>query len=228
MSVFVSGLQLIRKRVTPCEWNRALSAVRDWPYRGSVWEWLHWEGPAISISHHGQDLGGHSSEAAMEHRAHRVLDAAWNNGIRYFDVARSYGRGEKFLGSWLRSRSISQSAVTVGSKWGYTYTADWKIQAPSHEIKNHTLSTLQKQWRESISWLNGYLDLYQIHSATMESGVLDDQSVLDELAHLKSEGTHIGLSLSGPDQAATLRKAMACISDGLPLFRNRASDLEFT
>jgi aryl-alcohol dehydrogenase-like predicted oxidoreductase len=165
-----------------------------------------------------QDLGHNSSEAAMERRAHCVLDTAWDSGIRYFDAARSYGRGEKFLGSWLRSRRLSQSNVTVGSKWGYTYTADWKIQAPSHEIKSHTLSTLQSQWSESIWCLNGYLSLYQIHSATIESGVLDDQNVLDELARLKSKGTHIGLSLSGPHQAATLRKAMASIADGLPLF----------
>ena len=167
---------------------------------------------------HAEDLGEEWSEAAMEQRAHRVLDTAWNSGIRYFDVARSYGRGEEFLGSWLRSRSLSRSTVTVGSKWGYTYTADWKIQAPAHEIKNHTLAALQRQWGESISWLNGYLDLYQIHSATMESGVLNDHSVLDELARLKSEGTHIGLSLSGPDQKTTLRKAMALTLGGSRLF----------
>jgi aryl-alcohol dehydrogenase-like predicted oxidoreductase len=174
--------------------------------------------PGYINLHHAQDLGDASSEVAMEHRAHCVLDAAWNAGIRYFDVARSYGRGENFLASWIRSRSISRSTVTVGSKWGYTYTADWKIQAPAHEIKNHTLSTLRKQWRESVSWLDGYIDLYQIHSVTMESGVLDDQSVLDELARLKSKGTHIGLSLSGPDQTAALRKAMALSFDGLRLF----------
>src|SRR6202140_3824368 len=174
--------------------------------------------PGYINLHHAQDLGDASSEVAMEHRAHCVLDAAWNAGIRYFDVARSYGRGKNFLASWIRSGSISRSTVTVGSKWGYTYTADWKIQAPAHEIKNHTLSTLRKQWRESVSWLNGYIDLYQIHSVTMESGVLDDQSVLDELARLKSKGTHIGLSLSGPDQTAALRKAMALSFDGLRLF----------
>jgi aryl-alcohol dehydrogenase-like predicted oxidoreductase len=174
--------------------------------------------PGYINLHHAEDLGAESDQGAMEHRAHGVLDTAWNAGIRYFDVARSYGVGEKFLGSWLRSRSIPRSAVTVGSKWGYTYTADWKIQVQSHEVKNHTLSTLQKQWRESVSSLNGYIDLYQIHSATMESGVLDDQSVLEELARLKSKGTHIGLSLSGPDQAATLRQAMAIIFEGTRLF----------
>jgi aryl-alcohol dehydrogenase-like predicted oxidoreductase len=174
--------------------------------------------PGYINLYHGKDLGDESSEAAMEHRAHRVLDTAWDNGVRYFDVARSYGRGEKFLGSWLRSRSIPRPAVTVGSKWGYTYTADWKIEAESHEIKNHTLSTLQKQWGETVSWLNGYVGLYQIHSVTMESEVLDDQSVLDELARLKSGGTRIGLSLSGPNQTATLRRAMGLLLDGLRLF----------
>lgn len=174
--------------------------------------------PGYINLHHAKDLGAQSSEAAMEHRAHCVLDAAWNAGIRYFDVARSYGLAEKFLGSWLRSHSISRPAVIVGSKWGYTYTADWKIQAQSNEIKNHTLANLQKQWRESASWLNGYIDLYQIHSATMESGVLDDPSVLEELARLKTKDIHIGLSLSGPDQTATLRKAMATILDGSRLF----------
>jgi aryl-alcohol dehydrogenase-like predicted oxidoreductase len=174
--------------------------------------------PGYINLNHAKDLGAESSEATMEHRAHGVLDAARNAGIRYFDVARSYGLGEKFLATWLRSRSISRPAVTVGSKWGYIYTADWKIQAQSNEIKDHTLSNLQKQWRESASWLNGYIDLYQIHSATMESGVLDDPSVLEELARLKTKGLRIGLSLSGPDQTATLRKAMAIIVDGSRLF----------
>jgi aryl-alcohol dehydrogenase-like predicted oxidoreductase len=52
----------------------------------------------------------------------------------------------------------------------------------------------------------------------MESGVLDNPSVLEELARLKSTGTHIGLSLSGADQTATLRKAISITLDGLPLF----------
>jgi aryl-alcohol dehydrogenase-like predicted oxidoreductase len=174
--------------------------------------------PGYINLHHADDLAGGFSEGAMERRAHDVLDAAWNNGIRYFDAARSYGQGERFLGNWIGSRSISRSAITIGSKWGYTYTADWKIQAPAHEVKNHALSTLQRQWQESVSSLNGYLDLYQIHSATMESGVLDDQSVLDQLARLKDHGTHIGLTLSGPNQAATLRRAMSVHLDGVRLF----------
>src|SRR6478736_8431269 len=167
---------------------------------------------------HGKDLAGEYGEAVMERRAHTVLDSAWDTGIRYFDVARSYGLAEKFLGSWLILRSISPPLVTVGSKWGYTYTADWRVQTESHEIKEHSLPTLRRQWGESVSLLNGYLDLYQIHSATIQSGVLDKDEVLEELARLRNKGIHIGLSVSGPAQADTLRKAMEITFNGSPLF----------
>lgn len=169
---------------------------------------------------HAKDVAGDYDEAAMERQAHDVLDAAWHAGIRYFDAARSYGLGEKFLGNWLTSRAVSPQTVTVGSKWGYTYTADWKIEAQSHEIKEHSLPMLRKQWRETMALLHGYLDLYQIHSATIESGVLDNREVLKELARLRSEGTHIGISLSGPGQVETLRKAMEIVLDGSRLFES--------
>ena len=150
--------------------------------------------PGYINLNHAEDLAGEYGEAAMEQRACLVLDAAWNAGIRYFDVARSYGLAEKFLSSWLNSRSVSPEMVTVSSKWGYTYTAGWRVHADSHEIKEHSLSTLQRQWGESRALLNGYLDLYQIHSATMESGVLENCEVLKKLARLRSDGTHRHLS----------------------------------
>src|SRR6516165_3107252 len=72
---------------------------------------------------HAADLAHDYDVAAMEARAHAVLDAAWAAGVRYFDAARSYGRAEEFLGRWLAARDIAPADVTVGSKWGYTYTA---------------------------------------------------------------------------------------------------------
>jgi aryl-alcohol dehydrogenase-like predicted oxidoreductase len=53
---------------------------------------------------HVDDLESNYDVAAMEARAHAVLDAAYERGVRYFDAARSYGRAEEFLGSWLRKR----------------------------------------------------------------------------------------------------------------------------
>ena len=76
---------------------------------------------------HAADLAGHTDVASMERGAHAVLDAAYAGGVRYFDAARSYGRAEEFLGSWLAERGLGRGDVTVGSKWGYTYTADWRV-----------------------------------------------------------------------------------------------------
>jgi len=167
---------------------------------------------------HGQDLEGDYDVEGMEKNAHAVLDAAWGSGIRYFDAARSYGRAEQFLSSWLRTRDISPAEITVGSKWGYTYTADWRIKAEHHEIKEHSLAVLQRQFQESDGLLGSYLSLYQIHSATNESGVLKNDDVLTELARLRSSGLRIGLSLSGPGQADTLRQALNIRFDGELLF----------
>jgi aryl-alcohol dehydrogenase-like predicted oxidoreductase len=167
---------------------------------------------------HARDLGRDYASAAMEAHAHDVLDAAWAAGVRYFDAARSYGRAEAFLVSWLHRRAIAADAVTVGSKWGYTYTANWQVDADVHEVKEHSLPVLRRQILESRGLLGAYLKLYQIHSATLESGVLENSVVLAELAQLRETGLVIGLSLSGPAQARTLEKAMTIVMDGKPLF----------
>ena len=167
---------------------------------------------------HGVDLAHTYTIGKMEEQAHRVLDAAWASGIRYFDAARSYGRAEEFLGNWLRARAIAPGAVTIGSKWGYTYTANWQVTAEKHEVKEHSLPRLQQQWQESQQHLAGYLRLYQIHSATVDSGVLTNTAVLRTLAPLKQQGIAIGLSLSGAQQAATLAQALPVTVDGIHLF----------
>jgi len=59
----------------------------------------------------------------MKAQTHAVLDAAWQAGVHFFDAARSYGRAEAFIASWLRARNILPGAVTVSAKWGYTYSA---------------------------------------------------------------------------------------------------------
>lgn len=167
---------------------------------------------------HADDLGGDYGQDTMESHAHTVLDAAWEQGIRYYDAARSYGRAEQFLGSWLKATEIAPEDVTVASKWGYTYTAGWKVEAVRHEVKEHSLRVLKRQVEESRTLLGDYLRLYQIHSATMESGVLENAAVLAELAALRNDGLKIGLSVSGAAQARTLRQAMAIRFDGEPLF----------
>lgn len=106
----------------------------------------------------------------------------------------------------------------VGSKWGYTYTAEWQTSAKVHEVKDHSETTFQRQWQQTKSNLGEFLDLYQIHSATLESGVLENAEVLRALAQRKQEGLRIGLSLSGPKQKDTLDRALEVQIDGVALF----------
>jgi aryl-alcohol dehydrogenase-like predicted oxidoreductase len=160
----------------------------------------------INLGHAG-DLGDDRTPDALRERTHAVLDHAYERGIRYFDAARSYGLAEEFLGSWLRARD--PAGVFVASKWGYTYTAGWRIDAEDHEVKELTVDTLRRQLAETREHLGAWLRLYQIHSATTESGVLEDRAVLEELAALRETGVAIGLTATGPRQADTIDAAIA-------------------
>ncbi|NCC34805.1 MAG: aldo/keto reductase [Chloroflexia bacterium] len=169
---------------------------------------------------HAEDLEANYDVSVMRQRTYAVLDAAWAAGVRYFDAARSYGRAEDFLGGWLHARQFDPATVTVGSKWGYTYTANWQVQAEAHEVKAHELDVFERQLRESQVLLTPYFNLYQIHSATLESGVLTNLPVLTALARLKEQGVVIGLSVSGPRQAEVIRQALAVVIDGVHLFQS--------
>jgi aryl-alcohol dehydrogenase-like predicted oxidoreductase len=171
------------------------------------------------------DLGDDRAVAALRLRSHEVLDAAYAVGVRYFDLARSYGLAEEFLASWLEQRRLPADAVTVGSKWGYTYTAGWRVDASVHEVKDHSLEALLRQLAESRGVLGHHLQLYQVHSATLESGVLENREVLEELARLRQEGLTIGLSVSWPEQALVTRRALEVEVDGLNPFTSVQASL---
>lgn len=158
---------------------------------------------------HGADVAEDRSVAGMAARARAVLDRAYAAGVRYLDAARSYGYAEAFLADWLRTDPERAATVTVGSKWGYTYVAGWKVEVETHEVKDHSLATFTRQLAETGELLREDLDLYQIHSASLDTGVLDDAEVLDALTQLSERGVVVGLSLTGPGQAATLRRALA-------------------
>ncbi|MEU3839824.1 aldo/keto reductase [Streptomyces sp. NPDC028635] len=164
------------------------------------------------------DLGEDRSVDALRERTHELLDAAYAQGVRYIDAARSYGRSEEFLADWLKARPGIEDVV-VGSKWGYTYTADWSTDAAQHEVKDHSLATYERQRAETDALLADRLDLYQIHSVTPDSPALTDKDLHARLAEAAAQGVTIGFSTSGPAQAEAVRAALAVTVDGEPLFR---------
>ena len=165
-----------------------------------------------------EDLGENRTVEALRTRTHELLDAAYAQGVRYFDVARSYGRSEEFLADWLTAHP-DLTDVVVGSKWGYTYTADWTTDAEKHEVKDHSLASYDRQRAESDALLGDRLDLYQIHSVTPDSPALTDKELHARLAEAAAAGLTIGFSTSGPAQADAIRAALAITVDGEPLFR---------
>jgi len=171
--------------------------------------------PAYITSGRAEDLPDRSVDALRE-RSFAVLDAAHAAGVRYFDAARSYGRAEEFLGGWLGARGHPDAVC--GSKWGYRYTGEWRLDAAKHEVKEHSLAMFTAQLAETRALLGPRLALYQVHSLTEDSPLLGDAALLDALGALRDTGVRVGLSTSGPDQAVTLRRAMDAQAGGRPVF----------
>lgn len=147
-----------------------------------------------------------SKEAFIEN-AFSILNFAYKHGIRYFDTAPSYGKGEEFLTNW--NSKYQYKDVILSTKWGYTYVANWELGfSGAHEVKEHSLDKLLEQWQVSKK-LQPALKIYQVHSATFESGILENSDVLKQLFEIKKQtGLQIGITTSGPQQSEIIEAAL--------------------
>ncbi|MCZ2811236.1 aldo/keto reductase [Modestobacter sp. VKM Ac-2979] len=171
--------------------------------------------PAYLTLGRDADLPADRAPAVLQARTSELLDAATALGIEYVDTARSYGRAEEFLASWL---STTDAAPFVASKWGYRYTADWRPDATVHEVKEHTEPAFERQLAETTALLGPWLKLYQVHSLTADSPLWTDRPLQHRLARLRADGVELGFSTSGPAQADAVRRGLELTVDGAPLF----------
>ncbi|MDB4274088.1 aldo/keto reductase [Algibacter sp.] len=157
------------------------------------------------------------SEEAFKKNTFSVLNEAYKLGVRYFDTAPSYGNGEAFLQEWNDANSYSD--VLLGTKWGYTYVANWELGFDGkHEVKDHAIEKLEEQWDVSKQMLPK-LKYYQVHSATFESGILKNEAVLNQLYQIKKDtGLHIGITTSGANQKEVIKTALDVKVNGDVLF----------
>jgi aryl-alcohol dehydrogenase-like predicted oxidoreductase len=136
----------------------------------------------------------------------RILDDAYDKGVRFYDTAPGYGLAESLLIEWLRQKNDPDIIVTT--KWGLSYVADFDINATVHEIKEHSLEKLNAQWKFSEKLLPN-LKIYQIHSATFDSGVLDNKAILQRLHQISKEyNINIGLTTTEANQVEVVKRAI--------------------
>ena len=143
---------------------------------------------------------------AFKRNGYDMLEKAYQKGVRHFDTAPNYGFAENLLLKWLKTKNDKN--ITISTKWGYTYVANFDPNAVEHEVKEHSLKKLNEQWNISKNLLP-QLKLYQVHSASFQSGILENSEVLKQLHKLKEKfGLVIGITSTGDNQVEVLKKAL--------------------
>ncbi len=153
---------------------------------------------------------------SFKQTAKELLTTAYKAGIRHFDTAPGYGIAEEILAEWINENQVD--SIILSTKWGYTYVANFEPNASVHELKEHSLEKLNEQWAKS-SELFKNIGIYQIHSATLDSGVLENEAIIQRLFELKNKyNIEIGLSSTGANQKEIITKALTIQKNNQDLF----------
>lgn len=153
---------------------------------------------------------------SFKQKAKSLLTGAYQAGIRHFDTAPGYGIAEEILAEWINENKIE--SIILSTKWGYTYVANFDPNANVHELKEHSLEKLNEQWANSSN-LYKNIGIYQIHSATLDSGVLENEAIIERLFELKNKhNIKIGLSSTGENQKEIITKALSIKNNNQELF----------
>jgi aryl-alcohol dehydrogenase-like predicted oxidoreductase len=139
----------------------------------------------------------------------RVVDAAIDAGITFFDTADIYGatRSEEFLGRALAGR---RNAVVVATKFGMRVDAERQGASPAY-VRRAVDDSLRRLGTDRI-------DLYQLHQPDPAVPIAETLGALDELVRA-GKVREIGCSNFS---AAQLREAPAATRPRGRVIRQRA------
>ncbi len=136
----------------------------------------------------------------------KVVDAAIEAGINYFDTAEAYGGGqsEEFLGAALAGR---RDQVFIATKWGMLPVEDGPANGSREAVRTAIEGSLRRLGTD-------YIDHYQFHNPDPATPIAE---TLGALAELVEEGKvrEIGCSNFSADQ---LDEATAAAATGSPRF----------
>ena len=127
----------------------------------------------------GRETGG-VVETDRE-QAHELLDAAWEQGINFFDTANVYGhpngKSERYIGEWLDGHD--REDVVIASKVYFPFDG-WGDPGPNDSglgrkhIRAQIEGTLDRLGTD-------YLDLYYIHRWDEDSDIVETLRTLNDL-----------------------------------------------
>lgn len=130
----------------------------------------------------------------------RVIRAAYERGITFFDMAQSYG---PFVGEELVGEAVTpfRNRVVISSKFGHEFTPDGKwrrLNSRPDYIRKMTEGSLRRLRTE-------YIDLYYQHRVDPTVPIEDVAGTIQDLIR-EGKVRHFGLSEAG---GATIRRAHA-------------------
>lgn len=147
------------------------------------------------------NFGRRIDEAASVRVVHAALDA----GVNFFDTADIYGgtKSEEFLGRALAGR---RAQAIVATKFGMAVDATRQGAKPDY---------IRRAVEDSLRRLRtGHIDLYQLHKPDPETPIADTLGALDELVRA-GKVREIGCSNFS---AAQLREAQQAVGPGAACF----------
>lgn len=154
--------------------------------------------------------------SADKGEAFRIMDAAWEAGINFFDTAEVYpvpphakyaGDTEIIVGEWLRERGIARDALILATKVAGAANG-WFVPPIRHGLTAIDRFHLERAVEGSLKRLGtDYIDLYQMHWPDTVVPIEESMAAFDRLAQ-SGKVRYVGTS---NDTAYGLTKAL-CVS----------------
>ncbi|MGV8090494.1 MAG: aldo/keto reductase [Mangrovibacterium sp.] len=120
-----------------------------------------------------------ATDMLSEQEAIRLLHAATDSGINFFDTARMYGNSERIMGKAFKDR---RDQVVLSTKC--RHLRDHEGNLPSGPELRETIET---SLHESLDALQtDYADIFMLHQADVE--ILENEKISDIFSELKKEG----------------------------------------
>lgn len=143
----------------------------------------------------GWAIGGSGYGPTRDEDSRQALEAAWENGVNFFDTADTYGHGhsEELIAEFLKGKPRGRVLIASKAGWDFYHEPSRKNFSPAH-LRYACEQSLKRLGTDSI-------DVYQLHNPSLEE--ISRGDAVGELEKLRQEGKirFIGISVHREDEA---------------------------